>query len=53
MDKDFLVNRIAKLKNDIDIGAGQLNQMIGRLQELEEMLRTFDAAVEKVEDLNT
>lgn len=42
MDKAFLLSRIDELKKSIEIGAGQMNQMVGRLQELEGLLHLFD-----------
>ena len=47
MDKAFLLSRIDELKKGIEIGAGQMNQMVGRLQELEGLLKLFD--VEKTQ----
>ena len=49
MDKDYLLKRIDELKRSIEMGAGQLNQMIGRLHELEDMLKMFECKSEQVE----
>lgn len=49
MTKDFLMKRIDELKQQIELCAGQLNQMIGRLQESEGMLKCLIIQEEKVD----
>lgn len=49
MDKDYLLKRVDELKRNIEIGAGQLNQMIGRMHELEDMLKMFECKTDQAE----
>ena len=49
MTKDFLMKRIDELKQQIELCAGQLNQMIGRLQESEGMLKCLIMEEEKID----